>query len=135
MKNKTPKKIKVGPIDYTVHMQNSKDMEQLGCCLYAHQRIYLTPNMLHQNASDTLLHEVLHAIWNEAGLSHIIDLDEETIVRTMATWFRMVITTNPQFLSFITDSSEMWPFSPKHNPDDEAAFLFRPTSKDDDEDM
>ena len=136
MRNKTPKKVKVGPIDYTIHMQDVRDVEQLGCTLYAHQRIYLSPNMLHQNASDTLLHEVLHAIWNEAGLDHIIDLEEETIVRTMATWLRMVITTNPQFLAFITDSSLMWPCGPKHDPGKEASFLLSSKGKEeDDEDL
>jgi hypothetical protein len=131
MKNRTPKKIKVGPVDYTTHMLDAKDVQQLGVCLYSHQRIYLTPNMKHQNASDTLLHEVLHAIWNESGLDHIIDLNEETIVRTFATWLRMVVTQNPQFLEFIVDSEFMWPFGPKHDPDKEAAFLFSPKDKDD----
>jgi hypothetical protein len=133
MKNKTPKKIKVGAVDYTVHLQDVKDREQLGCCLYAHQRIYLTPNMLHQNASDTLLHEVLHAIWNESGLSFVPDLEEETIVRTMATWLRIVISNNPKFLQFIVDASDMWPYGPTHDPDKEAEFLLKPLVKEDDD--
>ena len=35
----TPKKIKVGAVDYTVHLLSPKDKGQYGVCLYEHQRI------------------------------------------------------------------------------------------------
>lgn len=134
MKDNTPKNIKIGPIDYTVHKLSVKDNSQYGVCLYRHQRIYITPNMTHQQASDTLLHEVLHAIWNEAGLDHIPDLNEETIVRTIATWLRAVIVDNPDFVEFITDAQTLWGHKPAGNPDKEAAWMFSPKSVDEEED-
>ena len=120
MKGKTPKKLKIGAVDYTTHLLPAGTKDQYGACVYTHQRIYLSPEMLHQQASDTLLHEVIHAIWSEAGLDHIPDLNEETIVRTMATWLRMIIRDNPSFVQFITNSEEMWSYGPKSNPDKEA---------------
>lgn len=133
MKDNTPKNIKIGAVDYTIHKLSVKDNSQYGACIYRHQRIYLTPNMTHQQASDTLLHEVMHAIWNEAGLEHIPDLNEETIIRTMATWLRMVIVDNPDFAEFITNAKLLWGHKPVGNPDKEAAWKFKPDDEDEDE--
>jgi hypothetical protein len=126
-----PKKIKVGAVDYTIHLLEPKDKGQYGVCVYDHQRIYLTPNMMHQQASDTLLHEVMHAIWSEAGLDHIPDLNEETVIRTMATWLRMVIRDNPDFTKFIVNAKPAWKHAPKGDPDKQAAWTLGP--KDDEE--
>jgi len=126
-----PKKVKVGAIDYTVHLLNPKDKGQYGVCLYEHQRVYLTPNMMHQQASDTMLHEIMHAIWSEAGLDHIPDLNEETIIRTMATWLRIVFIDNPDFARFVVNAKPMWPYGPSGNPDKQAAWHLG--SKDDEE--
>jgi hypothetical protein len=133
MTDKLPKKIKVGAVDYTTHLLNSTDRAQLGVCLYNHQRIYLSPNMKHQVASDTLLHEVLHAIWSESGLDHIPDLNEETVVRALATWLRLVIRDNPEFVKFIVNSKSMWPYGPTNDPDKEAGWHFGPKDEEDDD--
>lgn len=130
--DKTPRKLKIGAIDYTVHLLDPKDKGQYGVCLYDHQRIYLTPNMKYQQASDTMLHEVLHAIWSEAGLDHIPDLNEETIVRTLSTWLRIVLTDNPDFARFIMNAKNMWAYGPAGDPDKQAAWHLG--SKDDEED-
>ena len=116
MQNKISK-VKVGAVDYDIKLLPSREEEIYGSCVYQHQLIYLTPNMLHQQASDTLLHEVMHAIWREAGLDHYKDLDEEDIIRTMATWLRIVIVNNPQFATFIVDASKLWNHKPKSDPD------------------
>lgn len=135
MKGKVPKKIKIGAVDYTVHALNKTDRNQYGVCLYDHQRIYLSQNMLHQQASDTILHEVLHAIWSEAGLDHIPDLNEETIVRTLATWLRIVFRDNPDFAKFVLNAKNMWEYGPKTDPDKAANWLTGSlTSQDEEED-
>jgi len=130
--NTHPKKIKVGAVDYTVHLLEPKDVAQYGVCLYEHQRIYLSRNMLHQQASDTLLHEVMHAIWNESGLDHLPDLNEETVIRTMATWLRTVIVDNPDFAKFVLNAKSTWKYGPKGNPDAKASWHLG--SKDEEED-
>ena len=131
--NNMPKKVKVGAVGYTVHMLDKKDKVQYGVCIYDHQRIYLSQNMKHQQASDTLLHEVLHAIWNEAGRDHIPELNTETVVRTMATWLRMVIVDNPDFARFIVNAKGSWAHGPTTNPDEVANLLSRITTSQDEE--
>ena len=88
--------------------------------------------MMHQQASDTLLHEVMHAIWSESGLDHIPDLNEETVVRTLATWLRIVFRDNPDFTKFVINSKSAWTHGPKGDPEKQAAWHLG--SKDDEED-
>ncbi len=120
MKGKVPKKVKVGAVDYTVQLLPEDISNQFGATVYSHQKIYLTPNMLHQQASDTLLHEIFHALWAERGLDVIPDLNEETVIRALATGLRTVIRDNPAVLQFITDASGMWPYGPTSDPVEEA---------------
>lgn len=114
------KKIKIGPIDYTIKIMPADIDGQYGACVYEHQMIYLSPNQLHQAASDTILHEVLHAIWHESGLEHTDLLVEETVVRTMSTWLRIVFLDNPELVKFILNSKKQWPYGPTSDPDKEA---------------
>lgn len=110
------KKIKIGAIDYEVKMLPKDKDNQYGACVYNHQTIYLSPNQLHQSASDTLLHEVLHAIWHEAGIEHNEIIVEETVVRTLSTWLRIVFTDNPELVKFILNSKKVWPYGPTTDP-------------------
>lgn len=114
------KKIKVGAVDYQVKILPPDKDAQYGACVYSHQIIYLSPNQLNQSASDTILHEVLHAIWHESGIEHNDIIVEETVVRTLATWLRIVFTDNPELVKFIVNSKTQWPYGPKSNPLKEA---------------
>jgi len=114
------KKIKIGPVDYSVKMLPEDIVDQYGACVFEHQTIYLSPNQMHQGASDTLLHEILHAIWHEAGVEHNEVLVEETVVRTLSTWLRIVFRDNPATVKFILDSKSEWPYGPKTDPLKEA---------------
>lgn len=110
------KKIKIGPVDYAIKMLPKDTTDQYGACVYDHQIIYLSPNQLHQGASDTLLHEVLHAIWHEAGIEHNEIIVEETVVRTLSTWLRIIFRDNPALVKFIVDSEKEWPHKPTTDP-------------------
>lgn len=52
----------------------------------------------------TLLHEVLHAIFSEAGLHDAADSDvEERIITRMAPILRQTLKDNPQLTAFVVD--------------------------------
>jgi hypothetical protein len=110
------KKVKIGATDYQVKILPTDKDNQYGACVYSHQIIYLSPNQLHQSASDTLLHEVLHAIWHEAGIEHNEIIVEETVVRNVSTWLRIVFTDNPELVKFIVNSKNLWPYGPTSDP-------------------
>jgi len=114
------KKLKVGAVDYTVHLLPKELRNQYGACVYEHQKIYLSPIQTHQQVSDTMLHELLHAIWNESGLEYQPQLEQETVVRTLATWLRIVFRDNPELVKFILNSKSQWPYGPTTDPVKEA---------------
>lgn len=106
--NQMPNKVKVGAVDYTIVIADLQENDY-GCCDTHMQVITLSPNQTVQSASDTLLHEILHAIWNESGLFIMKRPDEETIVRLMATWLKTVMIDNPDISKFVQDASAYWP--------------------------
>jgi hypothetical protein len=115
-----PEKISIGQADYTVHMFPVEHVETYGVCLTDHQRVYLSWNQTNQQAGNTLLHEVMHAIWHQSGLDTIESPTEENVVNLMATWLHMVMQENPEFVEFICNTADHWDLRPFTNPDEEA---------------
>lgn len=101
-----PSTIRVGAATYSLVVEpiQGEDPEYGNCDTHT-QVITISSNQTAQSAGDTLLHEVLHAIWNESGLAFIKRPDEETVVRITATWLRMVFIDNPLVHKFVMDPS------------------------------
>ena len=111
-----PTLVKVGAVDYTISLVDQFD-DEYGSCVPHMQQIFICKNQTAQSASDTMLHEIMHAIWNESGLFMMKRLDEETVVRTMSTWVRMVLRDNPHVAAFIYDAQDYWNYQPSMLPD------------------
>jgi hypothetical protein len=109
--DKSPIVIKIGAVDYDVFLVDDMD-EDYGYCVPHMQKIVLSKNQSYQSVTDTLLHEVLHAIWHESGLFDIKKPSEEQIVRTISTWLCVVFRDNPKLLEIIQDSKPHWPHIP-----------------------
>lgn len=107
-KSRYPRKIKLGPYTYVVELFPDATTSDHGACVYNHQTIFLSANQHAERAGDTLLHEVLHAIWDVAAFDSMPDLHEETIVRAMATWLSAVLKDNPKLVEFITKPNQNW---------------------------
>jgi len=107
-KTKLPKTIKIGPYEYEIRLFPDSTTSDYGACVYNHQTIFLSANQHAERAGDTLLHEVLHAIWDVSGFDVQPDLHEETIVRSFATWLSLVLRDNPKLAEFILDPNRYW---------------------------
>lgn len=112
--------ISIGGVDYTVHLFDEDYREDYGVCLPTHQRIYLSREQSWQQVGNTLLHEVLHAIYHESGLGTIDKPEEETIVYTVGTWLSMVMRQNRHLGKFIANPRKYWSFTPTTDPYKEA---------------
>lgn len=104
--------IRVGYTYYIVQVLPSLDDDNYGMCDTHFKCIYVSKNQRADSFADTLLHEVLHAIWFESGLFKIKRPDEETIVHMSATWLTMVLRDNPQFGKILTAPTEYWTYEP-----------------------
>jgi len=106
-----PPSIKIGATDYTVRIEDTLPDDDFGYSDSRLQEIAISKDQNKQAAADTLLHEILHAIWHESGLFAIKRPDEETIVRITSTWLCLVFRDNPDVLTFIKTQGSTWPYS------------------------
>lgn len=104
-----PDTIDVNPYTYRV----KEDLEACiaadaqGVCLDDQGVIIVNPALKAIAARDTLLHEVLHAVWMRAGLQTDFDHVEkdspgERIINVVATGLLQVLRDNPQFVEYLT---------------------------------
>ena len=96
-----PKKIKIGPYDYSVTVENEDWLnahETYGHCYHAKRKISI---VLLDNPSviDTLLHEVMHACYAVMDLKD--KEGEETTVTRLATAMTMVFRDNPKLVALL----------------------------------
>lgn len=120
-KSNHPKKVKIGPYNYAVKEFPAGVTSNHGACVYIHQEIYLNRNQSAERAADTLLHEVLHAVWDVAGLDAVPMLHEEVVVRAFATHLTDILNTNPQLTDFILNPTKTWVPRYEKDPMKEAA--------------
>lgn len=74
-------KIKVGAIDYDVELKEvievDNDTGYYGMCHHSEGLIEVSTRHSLQRQHQTLVHELLHAVMHESGLSHEMDDEEE----------------------------------------------------------
>jgi len=75
-----PEKLKVAGIDYQIQEveEIDDDPSMMGSCLYQRTIIKIKSNMSNDKKEQTLIHELLHACFNEAGFN---EQDEDVINR------------------------------------------------------
>ncbi|USK61325.1 ImmA/IrrE family metallo-endopeptidase [Peribacillus asahii] len=75
-----PNKLKVAGIDYQIQEveEIDDDPSMMGCYIYAKSIIKIKSNMSGDKKEQTLVHEMLHACFNEAGFD---EQDEDVVNR------------------------------------------------------
>lgn len=86
-----PKLLKVGNLLYDVGELNVDDKE-LGKSNHKYQWIKLHPDLKTENKEETLIHEVLHQILDDAG--YFDESDNEKLVNTLANGIYQVLKDN-----------------------------------------
>lgn len=100
--DKIPKAISVGYRTYGVNPLETADhemTEKYGWCDKVNNQIYIYTNSEPMVVADTLVHEVLHAVWFYMGLDD--KHDEEAVVNRLATGLSTVMYDNPDLVDFI----------------------------------
>lgn len=110
-----PHFIRVGSHKYSV-VFSSEDLALIGlrekADLLGHTNHWNLTITIHNNLSHTieresLLHEVIHAIWTVSGMDVIKDpISEEAMVRCVEHVFFQVLTNNPIFLRYLADKEK-----------------------------
>lgn len=86
-------KIKVAGIDYDVVLKDlstrNDDEIQLGFCIYSENKIEINDQVHVERQKQTLIHEMMHAIFQEAGIE-----DDEDIVNRLGLVLYQVLKDN-----------------------------------------
>jgi hypothetical protein len=104
-----PKTVQVGPFTYSVSdsevdaLRSKVDEENahnVGRSDHSKQTITIDPSQGDDQKADTLLHEVLHAVWAATGLYQTpAAKHEEVIVTTLSTTLLDTLRRNPALVS------------------------------------
>ena len=95
---KIPAKIKVAHHSYDVIAEDrvwASETKYRGCCASQTLTIKFDKNLLGTRLIETLLHEVLHAIYHEYNIKD--EDEEERIITQMSTGLCQVLIENPEF--------------------------------------
>lgn len=101
----TPESVRIDPFDYALQAREgwARDTGNSANCISDDQLILFDPNLSDQGLREVLLHEVLHGIWAQTGLSKRHDeAAEEEIVWTLAPRLLSVLRDNPKFFRWVT---------------------------------
>lgn len=103
--------IQIGPFDYKVIVDEAAiDRESVrmhsdlqGCCRYIKCEIHIRPGQSPDSEADTLLHEVLHAVFDMTGLGHDLAADDldESVIRRLTPALLGVIRANPELVKYL----------------------------------
>lgn len=90
-------KLRIGYRTYEIQamdLDDRLDSGRAGWCDRATGRIAVFPEQAPDELADTMVHEVLHAIWHERDLP---EDDEERIVRALAHGLTALLKDHPEF--------------------------------------
>ena len=93
------KSIKIGSTDYSIEYVPLNE-ELFGDFSYINSRIRIEQNLTGPPLVDTVLHEVLHAIWRIGQLKDKKE-DEERAVAIMASYLTQVLRDNPALMPWL----------------------------------
>lgn len=87
-------RIKVGPVYYDItekpFIDIDGDRNHAGCCDYDHTEIAILADLSDERKNATFYHELMHAIFNEAGFDH----HDEDLVDRLSKVLHQVIDDN-----------------------------------------
>lgn len=111
----TPTHVRVGPYTYTVkvdaerikELEKESDTDLYGITTHGHLEIVLQPDVADMVLRETLLHEILHAVLFNTGLSdRMTDKAEEHMVRALSPALFSLLRENPDLVRYLTGSDE-----------------------------
>ncbi len=96
-----PRRVKVGPFVYTIErwdVADARDKREFGNCDPALHVIKIDTQYSDSIVANTLLHEILHAVWNAWGLGD--SEEEEKAVNNLANGLQAVFNDNPAIRNY-----------------------------------
>jgi hypothetical protein len=110
-----PASVRVGPYRYKVvvsaerikELEKESNSELYGITTHGHLEIALQPDVADLILRETLLHEVLHAVLYNTGLSdRMSDKAEEHLIRGLSPALFALLRDNPDLVAYLVGGDE-----------------------------
>lgn len=98
-----PSEVKVGPYRYDIEYRDEvseSEPDLFGLTVNRDHKIIVSARQSDAALRDTVLHEVMHAIFFTSGLFREVE-NEERIVAAAATWLLMLLQDNPRLARWL----------------------------------
>jgi len=105
---KTPKRIKIGYLDFKLVPRSKKwsiKHKAVGMCVPEDGHIAYYSKQKKSEVVNTIIHELLHGVVYMFDINFRSLRDEERVVRKMANGLHTVLKDNPQFLEWIMQNA------------------------------
>lgn len=105
---KTPKRIKIGYLDFKLVPRSKKwsiKHKAVGMCVPEDAHIAYYSKQKKSEVVNTIIHELLHGVVYMFDINFRSLRDEERVVRKMANGLHTVLKDNPQFLEWIMQNA------------------------------
>lgn len=99
-----PKAVRVNGKTYAMNFTPKNPLIEFanhGYCDNAKQAIHIEGDQTAFEECDTVIHELLHAVWNQMSLSDLDEQLEERVVRALGTGLTGLYSDNPKLLDYI----------------------------------
>lgn len=94
-----PKQIKLGY--RTIDIVAKEMPDDFGEFVHGDNKIFYSNKITPPELTNTILHEVLHAIWQDRLADLVSDTKEETIVNSLANGLMTTLVDNPNLKNFL----------------------------------
>ncbi len=109
-RRKTPKRIKIGYLDFKLMPRSKKwsvKHKAVGMCVPELGHIAYLSKQKKSEIVNTILHEMLHGVVYMFDINFRNLREEERVVRKMANGLHTVLKDNPQFLEWVMQNSNV----------------------------
>lgn len=93
-------KVKIGGITYDIEQKESVEVNQdknyYGVCNFKNAIIEISNTVNEQRQEQTLIHEIMHAVFYEAGIE--LENEEEIVNRASLVWYQVLKENDFGFL-------------------------------------
>lgn len=103
---KLPEKVKVGGTEYRIELAEPRDEDNVGEARFREALILVHPDLAEDVLRTTFWHELLHAMYYDAGLDTIDQPTEEQVVDLLAQRLVALVDDNPGLLGTFTRGGE-----------------------------
>jgi len=104
-----PDHVLIGPYRYSIHLTQQvkpKAEGRIGRIMFRKLRIEISNRVSVGRQQETLLHEILHGLWETVGLPDGEKTSDESVIKSLSPILLDTLRRNPDVLAYLLETDE-----------------------------